>query len=97
MNTESFIVYIKTNDICKDIPEVVETRFHTSNYVLDRPLTKEENKKVIKLMKDQLRGKIMTKFVGLRAKTYIYLIDDGSEDKKAKGTEKCVIEIKLKF
>ena len=27
----------------------------------------------------------MKKFVGLRAKTYSYLIDDGSEDKKAKN------------
>ena len=36
-------------------------------------------------MKDELRGKIMTKFVVLRAKTYSYLMDDGSEDKKAKG------------
>ena len=39
----------------------------------------------------------MTKFVGLRGKTYSYLIDDGSEDKKAKGTKKCVINRKLKF
>ena len=39
----------------------------------------------------------MIKFVGLRAKTYSYLIDDGSEDKKAKGTKKCVIKRKLKF
>ena len=48
-------------------------------------------------MKDELGGKIMKKFVGLRAKTYSYLIDDGSENKKAKGTKKCVIKIKLKF
>ena len=34
----------------------------------------------------------MTKFVGLKEKTYSYLIDDGSEDKKAKGTKKCVIK-----
>ena len=33
----------------------------------------------------------MTKYVGLRTKTYSYLIDDGREDKKAKGTKKCVI------
>ena len=39
----------------------------------------------------------MTKFVGLRAKAYSYLLDDGSEDKKAKGTKKCVIKRKLKF
>ena len=39
----------------------------------------------------------MSKVVGLRAKTYSYLIDDGSEDKKAKGTKACVIKIKLKF
>ena len=32
----------------------------------------------------------MKKFVGLIAKTYSYLIDDSSEDKKAKGTKKCL-------
>ena len=36
-----------------------------------------------------MRGKIMTKFDGLRGKTYSYLIDDGIEDKKAK-TQKSV-------
>ena len=46
-------------------------------------------------MEDELGKKIMTKFVGLRAKTYSYLIDDSSEDKKAKGTKKCIIKRKL--
>ena len=45
----------------------------------------------------ELGGKIMTTFVGLRVKTYSYLIDDSSEDKKAKGTEKCVIKKYLNF
>ena len=48
-------------------------------------------------MRDELGGKIMTKFFGLRAKPYSYLIDQSSEDKKAKGTKKCVIKRKLKF
>ena len=48
-------------------------------------------------MKDELGRKIITKFAGLRAKTYSYIIDDGSEHKKAKGTKNCVIKRKLKF
>ena len=40
MDTESFIVYIKTDDIYKDIAGNVETRFDTSNNELDRPLPK---------------------------------------------------------
>ena len=97
MDTDSFIVYIKTDDIYKGIAEDVETKFDTSNYELDKPLPKIKNKKVIGLMKDELGEKIMKEFVVLRAKTYSYLIDDGSEDKKAKGTKKCVIKRKLKF
>ena len=34
----SFILYIKTDDIYKDIAEDVETRFDASNYELDTPL-----------------------------------------------------------
>ena len=48
-------------------------------------------------MKDELARKVMRKFVRLRSKTYSYLIDDQSEDKKAKVTKNCVIEIKPKF
>ena len=59
-------VYIKTDDIWKDIAENVENRFDTLNYKLDRPLLKEENKKVIGLMKDKLRGEIVIKVVGLK-------------------------------
>ena len=59
MDTESFIVYIKTDYVYKDIAEDVETRFDTSNYELEcnsieRPLPKGKNKKVIELMKDEL-------------------------------------------
>ena len=48
-------------------------------------------------MKDELGGKIITEFVTLRPKTYSYLKDDGKEDKKAKGTKKCVIKRIVKF
>ena len=39
----------------------------------------------------------MAEFVGLRPKTYSYLINDGSGDKKPTGTKKCIIKQRLKF
>ena len=97
MDTDSFIMHIKTEDFYKDIADDVEKRFDTSNCECDRPLSTGKNKKVIGLMKDELGGKIMTEFFALRPKTYSYLIDDGRSDKKAKGTKNCVIKRRLKF
>ena len=66
MDTGSFMVHVKTDNIYKDIAEDVETKFSTSNFELDRPLPKEKNKKVTVLMKDKLGGQIMKEFFGLR-------------------------------
>ena len=88
---------IKTNYFYEDIASDVENRFDTSNYEVNRPLPTGKNKKVIGVMKDELGGKIITEFVTLRLKTYSFLNDDGKEDKKAKGTKKCVIKKMIKF
>ena len=48
-------------------------------------------------MEDELEGRIITEFVALRPKPYSYLTDDCKEDKKAKGTMKCVIKRMIKF
>ena len=90
-DTDSFIINIKTNDFYEDIASDVEY------YEVKRPLLMGKNKKVICLMKDKLGGKIITEFVTLRPKTYSFLIDVGKEDKKAKGTKKCVIKKMIKF
>ena len=97
MDTDSFVMNIKTNDFYKDISHDVEKRFDASDYECNRPLPTGKNKQIIGLMKDELEGKIITEFVTLRQKTYSYLTDDGEEDKKAKGTKKCVIKRMIKF
>ena len=97
MDTDSFAMNIKTEDFYKDIANDVEKRFDTSNYEVDRPLPTGKNKKVIGLMKDELGGKIIMEFVTLRPNPYSYLTDDGKEDKKAKGTKKCIIKRMIKF
>ena len=68
MDTDSFIMNIKTNDFYKDISYDLDKRFDTSNYEVNRPLPTGKNKKVIGLMKDKLGGKVITEFVTLRPK-----------------------------
>ena len=97
IDTDSFIMNIKTENFYKDIANDVEKRFDTSNYECDRPLPTGKNKKVIGLLKDELGRRVITEFVVLRRKTYSYLTDDFKEDKKAKGTKKCVIKRTIKF
>ena len=81
-DTDSFILYIKIKDFYEDIANDVEEWFDTSNYKNDRPLLiTNKNKKVLGKFKDELKGKVMIKFVGLRSKPYAYLIDNFKEKK----------------
>ena len=82
----------KTKGVYEDFTDNIEKRFNTSNYEVNRPLPTGKNKKVIGLIKGELGGKIITEFLALRPKTYSYLMDDGSNDKKAKEKMKYVIK-----
>ena len=99
MDTDSFIFHVETENFYKDISNDVDNRFDKSAYskYLNRPLPIWKNKKVLRMMKYELCGKIMTEFVALRTNTYSYLNYDDKEEKKAKGTKKCVIKKKIKF
>ena len=97
MDTDSLVYDIKIEDFYEDITDDVPARFNTSGYCPNRPLPVGLNKKVIRLMKDELGGKIMTEFVALRPKVYSYKKLDGVEDKKCKGIKKCVVKKTLTF
>ena len=45
MDTDSFKMHIKTEDLYKYIVDDVEKRFDTSNYEVNRPLPTGKNKK----------------------------------------------------
>ena len=97
MDTDSFVINIKTEYFYKDIASDVERWSDTSNYDEKdkRPLPTGKNKKVIAMFKDELGGKIM--FCALRAKAYSYKLDDHMEMKKAKGTKKCIVKREITF
>ena len=81
-DTDSFIMHIKTDDFYKDISADADKWFDTSNFNKNdnRPLEIGKNKKLLGKFEDEIGGKIMTKFVTLRAKTYSFLIDEYTDD-----------------
>ena len=90
-DTDSLTYEIETEDVYKDLWKRKEL-FHNSDYPKGSPYEFQENKKVIGKFKDELCGKIMSEFVGLRSKMYSYIMEDGKGGMTAKGIKKNVIK-----
>ena len=93
-DTDSFLYELETEDFYKDISGDVRDRFDTSEYNEGHPsgIPTGINKKVLGMFKDEAKGKIIKEFVGLRAKLYSYIMEEGEENKKCKGVKKQVVE-----
>ena len=97
-DTDSLMYEIQTEDFYKDISGDVKDRFDTSDYPENHPsgIPTGENKKVLGMMKDEVAGKIIKEFVGLRSKLYSFVMDDVGETKKCKGIKKQVVESSIR-
>ena len=93
-DTDSFMYEIETEDFYKDISGDVKDRFDTSDYPENHPsgIPTGINKKVLGMFKDEAAGKRIKEFVGLRAKLYSFIMEDGKENKRCKGVKKQVVE-----
>ena len=89
-DTDSLMYEIKTEDFYKDISGDVKDRFDTSDYPPNHPsgIPTGCNKKVLGVFKDEVAGRYIEEFVGLRAKLYSYKMFEGKESKKCKGVKK---------
>ena len=98
-DTDSLLYEIKTEDFYLDICPDVRDKFDTSDYPIIHPsgIITGVNKKVIGMFKDEVAGKQITHFVGLRPKLYSFKIEEEMEVKKCKGVKKNVIKKKLDF
>ena len=85
-DTDSLMYEIQTEDFYKDINADVKHRFDTSDYPPNHPsgMPSGFNKKVLGMFKDDVGGKVIDEFVGLRAKLYSYKMLEGEESKKCK-------------
>ena len=99
MDTDTFIMHIKTEDFYKDIANDVERWFDTSNNDENdkRPLSSDKNKKVLGMFKDELEIKINTEVCAHRAKVYALRTDENIEPKRPKGTKNFVVKKDITF
>ena len=93
-DTDSFLYEIQTEDFYKDISGDVKNRFDTSDYPENHPsgISTGINKKVLGMFKDEVAGKNIKEFVGLRSKLYSFIMEEGKENKKCKGVKRQVVE-----
>ena len=98
-DTDSLLYQIKTKDFYKDISDDILDKFDTSDYPANHPsgILTGVNKKVIGMFKDEVAGKQITHFVGLRPKLYSFKIEEDREVRKCKGIKKNVVKKKLEF
>ena len=98
-DTDSLMYQIKTDDFYKDISHDILTKFDTSDYPSNHPcgILTGVNKKVIGMFKDEVAGKQITCFVGLRPKLYSFRREEDKEVRKCKGIKKNVVKKKLSF
>ena len=98
-DTDSLMFQIYTDDFYKDINPDVREKFDTSDYPSIHPsgIITGVNKKVIGAFKDEVAGKQITHFVGLRPKLYSYKVEDEKDLKKCKGIKKNVVKKSLDF
>ena len=98
-DTDSLMYQIKTKDFYKDISPDILTKFDTSDYPSNHKsgILTGANKKVIGMFKDEVAGKQITHFVGLRPKLYSFKIEEEMEVRKCKGIKKNIIKKKIDF
>ena len=98
-DTDSLLYQIKTKDFYKDISKDILTKFDTSDYSSNHPsgIPTGVNKKVIGMFKDEVAGRQITHFIGLRPKLYTFKIEDGNTTKKCKGVKKNVVKKGIDF
>ena len=98
-DTDSLMYQINTDDFYDDISEDIRDKFDTSEFPPNHKsgILTGANKKVIGMFKDEVAGRQITHFVGLKAKLYSFKVEDSNTSKKCKGIKKNVVKKKIDF
>ena len=95
-DTDSFIVHVETDDLYKDLKEI-NTHMDFSDYPKNHVNYDVSNKKELGKFKDEMNGKIINEFIGLKPKMYAFNVQHDKEYKKAKGVPKNIVKRDINF
>ena len=85
-DTDSLVYEIKAEDVYEDF-YLDKNLFDLSDYPLHSKFFDPVNRKVIGKIKDELKGKIISEFAGLKSKMYSLISVDNEEVTKVKGSK----------
>ena len=96
-DTDSYVIKVETDDLYEDFKEMNDY-MDFSDYPPEHPNYDKTNKKVLGKFKDEMNGKIITHFIGLKPKAYCYKVyGDDKEHKKSKGVVKHKVSNQLSY
>ena len=93
-DTDSFVIHVETDDLYKDLKQI-NNHMYCSDYPKDHVNYDVSNKKVLGKFKDEVNGKIIREFIGLKPKMYTFNVMADREQKKAKGVPKHIVNKKM--
>ena len=96
-DTDSYVIKVETDDLYEDFKEINEY-MDFSDYPPEHSNYDKTNKKVLGKFKDEMNGKIITHFIGLKPNAYCYKVyGDEREHKKSKGVVKHKVSNQLSY
>ena len=96
-DTDSYVIQTMTDDVYKDFKELSQY-MDFSDYPVEHPCHDKTNKKKLGYFKDECNGKVITKFIALKPKSYAFTIHgEDDEHKKSKGVVKHKVKKELSY
>ena len=95
-DTDSFVIHVETDDLYKDLKQI-NNHMDFSDYPKHYDNFDISNKKVLGKFKDEVNGKIIKEYIGLKPKMYAMDVQHDDEKKTAKGVPKNIVKKEMNF
>ena len=95
-DTDSYVLKINTHNLYENLKDIGKYK-DFNDYHPSHPNHGRANKKVFRKIKDELNGKNIANFIGLKPKSYCYKVYSEEKCKKSKGVIKHQVHGQLSY